>query len=271
MAGAPAGAAAGAEDAAGELAVGLAVPTDSPSSALRLAEILSDSGRKKDARELLARAYDLYPEHPAITEAWLLDLARDDLDAAQTELLKATGLSPEVRRALGVKLLMAAGKTGAARKAVAEAPGSAPLFAVARELASTDATREALLTRMAAYAAEHPRDLSVLPLLSGLAIQQGDLARAEKALAMALAAAPGNPGVLNNLALARAENAPEDALRLAAEAYRQVPADPAIAETYASLLVKVGQQAKAARVARRGLLTSPDAEELRIYAGAGKG
>ncbi|MEM9232626.1 MAG: hypothetical protein AAGA69_00125, partial [Pseudomonadota bacterium] len=257
--------AAGDRDEAAAQATSIAVPQTDLNAGLMLADIFERAGDPENQLRVLATLRRDHPADLALTERYLLVLAAEDLDRAESLLEQQAGLNEDVKNALGVRLLIEAGDKSAAQAKMNALAPSAPLFAVEADGVEGEAARKEFLGRMARYAQANPGDANILVLLSGVAIEVGDLARAERALGAALAAMPENPAVLNNLALARQKNAPEEALRLAAEAYNAVPDQPAFAETFASILVQTGDQARAGRVARRTLLAQPEAESLYPY------
>ncbi|WP_370336554.1 tetratricopeptide repeat protein [Parvularcula marina] len=253
---------AGEEEMASEAAAKIALPQTEQLAGLQLADIFDRADDKEREAGILATLRRSAPDNLSLTERYLMALAAEDLSAAQRALASTPGLSQELREALGARLLIEAGRATDARTALEKMTPSAAVFAAELSIAETPAEKRDLLDRMARYSAATPGDAGVLVLLSGLAIELGDLPRAENALSGALAAMPGNPGVLNNLALARQKKSLVEALRLAEEAYQAAPEEPAFAETYASLLVESRDQARAGRVARRALLADPRAESL---------
>lgn len=257
------------EDAA-EYAAALQLPQDNVNSALRLIEIIEAAGEQNKARTLISAAREVYPTSSAIMEAHILLLARQDKSMAMSELETIEGLSTSTRIALEAQILIAADEARAAKRLLEVAPKSGPIFATMLQLAETAAEKRSLLEEIARYADANPADVGILVLLSGVALDVEDRVRAERALTLALAASPRNPAVFNNLALTRSPEMPEEALRLAAEAYRLQPEEPAFAETYASLLVEAGDTAKAGRIARRALLADPSAVALVPFVNLGR-
>ena len=234
---------------------------------IRLSQILARHSEYSAEANLLSEARKQFPNNLSLTEAYLKSMARVDLSRAQKELSRINELNEATQVALSAELLFAAGRPDEAREALALAPDSGQVFASLASNLTTIDHKRALLNRITDYLNAQPDDRAVLLIMSGVALEVGDIARAEKALTQALAEMPGNPSVLNNLAISRQHRVPEEALKLAQQAYEISPDDVLIAETYAKILTITNNSEKAGRVARRGLLADPSATVLNPYRG----
>lgn len=227
---------------------------------------LSAAGDHEAATGLLSVAHAAQPDQTMIALGWLEEVAKTDLARAQRLLANTASLAPYRGALTEAILLGAAGQDAAAFEAAGRAPSSGQRFARQAGWATSAAQKEKVLRGLSAWVDQHPGDVGALILLSGVAIDAMDMARAEKALAGALAVVPNDPTVLNNLALARAQTNTAESLRLAGRAYRIAPNRVEIAETYAQMQVNSGQMTRAAQVVRRARLVHPGNESLRNLA-----
>ncbi|ADM10152.1 TPR domain protein [Parvularcula bermudensis HTCC2503] len=242
-----------------------AADLDGPGAVILRAQIEKARGRSDSARTLLVQGMATYPLDAPLAEAALIDLATTDLSAAMTALEETRAIPTSLKESLALKLFWEAKDRVAFAEALASATPSLPLFTVRARLAEAN-DRLSLLGDLEAYVLATPNDRGARLLLGALALEMDRDGLAEKALTTALADTPGDPLLLNNLALARADRAPQDALRLAKEAYMAAPTSADIASTYAQMLTATGDAARAGRVARRALILHPERRDLDAYA-----
>ena len=249
----------------------LARRTDDPGLALAAASAFEAAGEPAQAARRLRAAQRQHPGHLGLAEALIGATVRagapDEALARLAGDLAADGaLTTAQARAAGLR---AAGNDDAAARALLSEPDDRQSLLRAASLARTDAVRGNVTNALAALAERRPGDVPVLLALGGLRLDAGDAAGAERAWQQALAARPGDPVLLNNLADLRGRSAPAEGLPLARDAYAARPNDPAVAQTYARLLRAAGEEARALRVLRRARLAAPADEGLAAALAAG--
>ena len=166
--------------------------------------------------------------------------------------------------AVGRRVQQARGDIDAAVETLLEAKSDRDAVMGALVLAGEASAkqRERALAAAEALAEARPGDASLLLALGGARLSHGDEAGAEAAWQDALAARPGDPVLLNNLADLRGRRDAAAGLPLARDAYAAAPGAPAIAQTYADLLARSGTRAAALRILRRARLNAPTDEAL---------
>lgn len=277
-------------DKAGAIATlnALAADADTGAARARIGRLLLEAGDARGAQTLLrpvtgapldARTADalvalerrLGPEVAALaTIKASLERAPDDADLRSAFYRAEAVLTPAVARkrilaepvpaggaslAEQAELLALAGARGAALTRISSAPPDVATAGVWAGLVESQAERAQLLETLVKVAGQYPEQPALNLVLSGVALDAGDLRLAETAAQRALLASPGDPFALNNLALARAPADAKGALALATQAYQTAPGIGAIADTYARLLRENGRADLAARVAARQALS----------------
>ncbi len=94
---------------------------------------------------------------------------------------------------------------------------------------------------LAQFLAKHPNESTVRIMLAQAQQQRGDRAGAARSYEQVLSNQPRNPIALNNLAWMHHEDGKADAVDLARRAHEADPNTPAIADTYAWILVGAGR------------------------------
>ena len=243
---------------------GLAAP-----ALARLARLTGDAGQHLAAAAAAEAAGD---ERAAVLAARrAAKAAPDDPRAARAVVAyeaKLLGAGEALRNASGGPLapaharavaLDATGDRAGARAALlaaADGLDGAGLVMLLRLSVGTPDEASAI-TALSAHVDAYPGDVPALVALGAALAEAGRTTRAEDALRRALAAAPGDPIVLNNLADLRRERDPAGALAMARSAHARAPGVAAIAETYAGLLAAQGDAGEARRVLRRARLAAP--------------
>ncbi|MEM9421793.1 MAG: tetratricopeptide repeat protein [Pseudomonadota bacterium] len=235
-----------------------------PEMSLLKAEAQQAQGLHGAAEDTLSEAFHASSSSQNVTlaVAWLEAVSVQDLSRAFTLLDSDPALASFRGPVMKARLAAGAGDMATAWEWVTMAPVDLPALAQKASMKRNDMQTKALIGDLIAYTTKRPTDFSALLLLSGVALDAGEVKQAEAALSAALAVAPGQPLVLNNLALARRASDPEGAMRLIKTAFSKNHENPAIIETYADFLRENGSLEKAERIVRRGLLFAPLDEGL---------
>lgn len=114
---------------------------------------------------------------------------------------------------------------------------------------------------LTAWVARQPKDATVLRVLAQHALAVGDNPAAVRYLEQVLAALPvRDPGVLNDLAWAYQLTKDKRAETMALEAYKALPAEPAVADTYGWVLLQAGKNAEALSILQKVANSKRDPE-----------
>ena len=118
------------------------------------------------------------------------------------------------------------------------------------------------------WLAKNPGDLLVVPALGESRATRGDIDGAITVYETALAKAPENPVLLNNVAMHYGTKGSPKAVEYAERAYKASPQAPAIADTYGWLLFKQGKTDQAYDLIREAANKLPDNAEVQYHLAA---
>ncbi|MDQ2779421.1 MAG: tetratricopeptide repeat protein, partial [Pseudomonadota bacterium] len=137
--------------------------------------------------------------------------------------------------------------------------------AIRLEAMLTSAKRQPEAAQFAAsWLKEHPRDLAFLAHLGATSLAARDYPTAEVRYRAALAVAPNDATILNNVAWLMIEQGKRGALALATAANEQAPGRPAIMQTLAAALKAEGRLPDALQWQRRAVANSDNAPAQRL-------
>ncbi|HVE48615.1 MAG TPA: XrtA/PEP-CTERM system TPR-repeat protein PrsT [Casimicrobiaceae bacterium] len=111
---------------------------------------------------------------------------------------------------------------------------------------------------------EHPKDAQFLSLLGQQRQARKDIAGATSAYRAALEVDADNVVVLNNYAWILNEQGKPEARDLAERAYRLAPLQPNVVDTYAAVLMRQGETARALTLSRMAINLQPNDPRLRL-------
>lgn len=212
--------------------------------------------RQSDEVSAQSMLYNIYRSRNAIDEA--LRVARD----VQRQRPKA---------ALGYvmegELMMSASKADQAIKAYREA--------LSRERTATNVTRlHAALERddkaadaralVDGWLKDNPKDVEVLLYLGDVALVRKSLDEARTRYEAALARSADNVIALNNLAWIAAQQKDARARSYAEKAHALAPRNPAVLDTYGSILLAAGEIDRGLQMMREAVTAAPVAYDLRL-------
>ena len=228
----------------------LAEAPDSIVARRQLASILVHNGDAKGAELLLQQGLRMQPADAALQQSLLTVVLQsqgfEPASALADRLSKQASAQPASRSLPGDLLMSAKRPEDAARRYVT----------AYRETPSGDlAMRQAIAWRTAGKPAEGgavlndwlgrtPNDTAALIVMSDLDIQANRLADAERRLRAAIALAPQDVAVVNNLAWVAGERGLPDARALAERAYVLSP-NPETADTLGWIMARTGDAAAA--------------------------
>lgn len=176
------------------------------------------------------------------------------------------------------ELMMSSSKADQAVKAYREA--------LSRERTATNVTRlHAALERddkaadaralVDGWLTDNPKDVEVLLYLGDVALVRKSLDEARTRYEAALARSANNVIALNNLAWIAAQQKDARARSYAEKAYALAPRNPAVLDTYGSILLAAGDADRGLQMMRQAVSAAPFANDLRLnlargLAGAGR-
>ena len=243
----------------------------SPVGFFRLGALQLSEGKVDDARTSLERALQL--------KADFLDaeIAMISLNVQQKRYAESLELSQRVQKqfarnpvgyVLEGDILMEQKKYAQAAKAFETAYGlgkAAPILFKLHGALSQGGQKNEAEAKINQWLKEHPDDTMVRVFQGDAYLKEG---RVDAAIAQYQAVLQKNPkevGALNNLAaLLQKKNDPH-AVGYAERAYQLRPELPAIADTYAMLLLEQGDASHSIQVLRKVLATAPKQAELRFH------
>ncbi len=228
-----------------------------------LVTLLVDAKDYEGARNVLKTAMAASPEaYQLRLDYALVDLKAKGLDAALAtaqDLYNQDRGNPDAR-ALRGDIYMAAGQPEEAAKAYQAAAADAPSWLLTLRLAGAQQRAgkpgDAAKT-LAAWVSSHPNDLAAIEALASQEIGLGQYAAAKLHLQAALALAPHNPAMLNNLAWVDQKLGAADAQQIAEQAYLLAPG-PQTADTLGWILTSDGNAGKGSALLRQAVAGSND-------------
>jgi putative PEP-CTERM system TPR-repeat lipoprotein len=241
----------------------------SPLPHLRIAGVHLAANNEASARQSLRRALQIAPRFlPAQQQLLALDMAArrpdDALTIARTiqrqRPNEAVGfvLEGDIRAAQRNFAAAAAAYRSALTKTGDRSEAAVKLHAMLR-----GANRMPEAQRFAAdWQRDHPRDARFRLHLGDVALFTQDYATAETHYRAALAIAPDNAIVLNNVAWTMARQGKPGAVDYAERALRLAPAQAAIMDTLGYALSQAGQHERAIEVQRRAVAAQP---QMHLY------
>jgi predicted Zn-dependent protease len=140
-------------------------------------------------------------------------------------------------------------------------------LAIAEYQARVAAGRQPVTAPLGAWLQKNPGDMAVRVRLAEAIEQSGDLPGAMRQYEKALAAAPDNVLVLNNLAVIYGRMGDKRAVETARRAFEKAPGEPAIADTYGWNLVAAGETAEGLKILRQAHEKAKDAPEIQYHLG----
>jgi putative PEP-CTERM system TPR-repeat lipoprotein len=235
----------------------------------RLATIYGQLGQAQKMEAALDEAARLVPGDATVGLARArAQAARGDVAQAE-RTIAALGLGESEPGLLEARLFVASRKGDRPEqvrlaKALFEArPQATTALGLAEAQLAAGSAADAEQT-LADWAAKHPEDAAVALALAQRYGETGRPAEAADLLRPVVARNPGDAALLNNLAWYLRDVAPAEALAFAERAQAAVPDNAAILDTYAAVLARNGQIAKAFRAIDRAIELSSGSAYLRV-------
>ena len=203
-----------------------------------LAGLLAAAGQPDAGRAQFQQALELKPDDPqTLTNLARLDLAEGRPAEAEANFRKALDADPRnLQATLGAAV--AAGASGNRRGA------------------------EQWLVKAVA---DHPDSTEARLALAEMRQRDGNVGSAIEIYEQGLTAAPGNPILLNNLAVLYQAQGDPRAVEVAERAYRAAPRVPAIKDTYGWILLGAGKTEQALGLLRDAAAALPDSAEVQYH------
>ncbi|UGQ48557.1 XrtA/PEP-CTERM system TPR-repeat protein PrsT [Massilia endophytica] len=244
-----------------------------PASALpglRMASLHLIQSRQPEAIEDLRKALRAEPGNDDAT----ILLSKVLIDQGALNEAAALALAVQKRpggAALGAKLegdvLMAQQKPAEAaaryKQGLSLAPSGPMAIALHQAQQASGNTSEAS-KGLQHWLAEHPADLPTRTYYASALLTAGAVKEASEQYAEIVKRDPGNVIALNDLAWCYAQLKDERALDHAQRAHKLAPANPAVADTLAAVLLERGDAAGAVPLLKKALLRAPAAGDIRL-------
>lgn len=226
---------------------------DSAEAQVLFGDALRAAGRDEDADSAYQQAVALDGTSvPARMGYARLLLARNDLEAAEHQLVRLAELAPDdpqVRELQAVALVdrdqpeEAAAFLRRSMDEVRTTPGMVRMLARLDRHAGDQDAAEALLE---GWLADNPDDLASRMLLADMLVAGGAYANARDHYSVVVEGAPENVAALNNLAYASYQLGDFETARLHAEAaIAEAPDNPLVMDTLAGVLLETGETERA--------------------------
>ncbi len=239
---------------------------------LNLARAYSAAREPDKALQALDAALKIEPDNfVALTRAATTALAAGKFDAGQKYVAQMERLQPEspVTLAMRGDLAMRADEFGKAltyyERAAAKAPSG--VLAISQFIAGRRAGVATPEKPLLDWLRANPDDVIARLTLGEYKQAQGDLAGALQEYETAIAKAPDNGAILNNLAYLYIEKGDSRALETAERAYRKLPDTAAVQDTYGWALLRAGQPDKALGLLRTAASALPGNPEVQLHLG----
>jgi putative PEP-CTERM system TPR-repeat lipoprotein len=245
---------------------------DDPLPRYQLATVLAAAGRPATAGDVLARGFELDPEHGAAVHAVaaVFDATRDIAARSQLlERLELNGGNSALVRLFRARSLREQGDLDAAAEQLRDIEVAASSDArfvdlLVREQRAAGESIAAIRTAKA-WLARHPDDVDTQRRLAQLLAESGSAAAAIVAYKAVLDRAPEDMLALNNLALLLLERAPREALTYAVRARQAAPDVPAVADTLGTAQLAAGETAAAVQTLRGAHEALPASGEVALH------
>jgi cellulose synthase operon protein C len=241
-----------------------AIAAGNTAARIAAAEVQLALGQEKEARQMLEQAAaDRQTQLAAVAKLAELDAKTGQLDRALKRIDGLSGVAPAMQNEMRGDAQAIAKQYDMATKSYDNA-----IAQVASQRLALKAYRVRTLGKLAnptapltSWVARHPNDVAVLRVLAQHAQTSDDQAGAARYLEQVLAGLPTrDPAVLNDLAWAYQSLKDKRAEGLAKEAYDAAPTVPAIADTYAWILVQGGKATVALPILQKLESDKGDAE-----------
>jgi len=239
---------------------------------LNLARAYSMAREPDKALQTLDEALKLEPDNfVALTRAATTALAAGKFEAGQKYVGEMEKLQPEspVTLAMRGDLAMRTGDFAKAlsyyERAAAKAPSG--VLAISQFIAGQRARVATPEKPLLDWLRANPDDVIARLTLGEYKQARGDLAGALQEYETAIAKAPDNGAILNNLAYLYIEKGDSRALETAERAYRKLPDTPAVQDTYGLALLRAGQPDKALGLLRTAASALPGNAEVQLHLG----
>jgi putative PEP-CTERM system TPR-repeat lipoprotein len=211
------------------------------------------AGRNDDARQSLREVLTMDEHHiPALQMDGMLAIANGDLATATQRanvLLKAAPDQAATHELVG-RLRSAQQRYAESADAFHKASELHPVsqYAIGEYEARLRGKLTAPEQPLEKFLVDHPTDAPTRIMLAQAQQSRGDREAAARSYEQVLSNQPKNPIALNNLAWMHHEDGKADAVDLARRAYEAAPNSPAIADTYAWILVNSGKAKEALKL-----------------------
>ncbi|MCB2099387.1 MAG: PEP-CTERM system TPR-repeat protein PrsT [Rhodobacterales bacterium] len=230
---------------------------DNPAYLLRAAQLQLRAGDQAGAHTSLSRCVTAFPDFMPAQVAMVrleLQMARGDVAMSRVrEMRKERGDQPIIDMLWG-DVLMPAGRYAEAAQAYGRVLDSAPSSYVVTRFITAHrkaGTKPLPLAPLQTWIAAHPEDRTARMTLAGTLAWSGDRPGAIAQFETLLKEDQNNPVILNNLAHLYEEDGQQArADELAQRAYATGATIPAVADTYATLLLRQGKATQALNVLR---------------------
>ena len=229
----------------------------------QLAAVLLSAGDAAGARQAIAAAIKIAPRNPQlIADQLAIELKTSGLAAALATAARLQKSDPgwPLAPALPGDVYMAAkqyAKAAAAYQAAFRQAPSALLVARLAQAKSAAGQPDAAAGLLRDWLAKHPEDIGIGALLAGYDIAAHRYPQATQELEKAVAQAPQNAIILNNLAWLYQRAGDPRARSLAERAYLLAPGLSQTQDTLGWIMVKQGQAANALALLRRASVGDP--------------
>ncbi len=243
----------------------------SPTAQISLAEAYLRSGELKKARKLLSSVLKKQADNPlAISLMADLELLAGKPDASlqharRLQRLKNTSASGFIQEG---KAWLRQNQPARAIKAFEQAwqrqPGAELLLQRHRAHRRAGQNDKAMQL-LEHWLSQHPDDQAIRFVLASSLQQAGNNTAAIEQFEILLQQQPDNGAVLNNLAWLYSMQDDPKAIDLAERAYRLLPDDPGVLDTYGWILSRQGNAQKGLRLIRQALQQLPDNPDIQYH------
>ena len=251
-------------------------PQNAAAAYFMLGAMLREQNKLAEAREVLEKAAQLAPDNPAVFEQLVeLDMAGKNYPASHRRVDEFIEKHPDAAAGYYMrgKLYLGEGNFDLAQTALLKAIDLDPNLTKAYELLIPIYSRAnklpEVLTEMNAVLAKKPNDVRALLLAGFIYYAMKDYNKSRENFEKLLTIDPNSVPALNNLAFIFAEklNDLNRAAELAQKARSLVPSNPSVTDTLGWILYKQGKYQEAADLLAESSAKAPDNVEIRFHLG----
>jgi putative PEP-CTERM system TPR-repeat lipoprotein len=232
-----------------------AVLNDGPAARKELEETLKRDSKHLKAKITLVRLNIAEEKHD---EALRLarELQKEHPEATEGAIVEAEALNRQSKQSEAVKVLEVAYQTH---------PDSGKVMIALSQMRWALGDREGSLQLVKDWRDSHPNDPAPSRYLGLAYLSLGREQEATDAFEQALKLVPGDPAVLNNLAIVTGKKDPQKALGYAEKAYKLQPKNSLIADTLGWLLVQQGDAERGLKLLQTAFNQNPKHLEIHYH------